>query len=230
VICGSDNSTAGLDIIVKKINGRIFSAFLAAGTLLLIVVILYHQGETLLSLHGYLQDRVNPYVFLLLMLILPIIGVPFSIFLLLVGLKFGIPGGLFFTGLLMGLHMICTYYIVHSFLRRWIITLLKRLKFPAYGSKSTLNTWHLVIFMLIPGLPYAAKNNLLALSGIAFKRYLIINWATQFPMSIPLVLAGAAVIEMNPLTISIVALLLVLVVFLQQYARKKFGDSQQKGC
>jgi uncharacterized membrane protein YdjX (TVP38/TMEM64 family) len=195
---------------------------------LVIAVLVYYQGDVVVRLHDYLQNDVNSFVFLLLMLILPVIGAPLSIFVLLIGIKFGILIGLVVTALLMGLHMICTYYIVHSFLRSWIIKLLRRLNLPAYPSKRTLNTWHLVIFMLIPGLPYAIKNNLLALSGIEFKRYLLINWSTQFPMSIPLVLAGAAVIEMNPLTISIVFFLLVLVVFLQQYARKKFGESQEE--
>lgn len=201
------------------------TAFWIVAAAVLIFVLAYHQGDAVVRLHDYLQNHVNPFIFLLLMLILPIIGAPLSIFVLLVGLKFGLLIGLMITALLMGLHMICTYYIVHSFLRGWIIKLLKRLDLPAYTTKRTLNTWHLVIFMLIPGLPYAIKNNLLALSGIEFKRYLLINWTTQFPMSIPLVLAGAAVIEMNPLTISIVFFLLVLVVFLQQYARKKFGES-----
>ncbi len=196
---------------------------------LLIAALFYVQKDAVSSLHDYLQNNVNPFVFLLLMLVLPIIGAPLSLFVLLIGIKFGILGGLVLTGLLMGLHMICTYYVVHSFLRGWIIKLLKRLKLPSYPSKRTLNTWHLVIFMLIPGLPYTIKNNLLALSGIEFKRYLLINWTTQYPLSIPLVLAGAAVIEMNPLTISVVLMLLILVVFLQQYARRKFGESHEEG-
>ncbi len=196
---------------------------------LLIMVLVYYQGDAVLKLHDYLQNNVNPVVFLLLMLILPIAGVPLSIFLLLVGIKFGILWGVLLTGVLMFFHMIITYYIVHSFLRSWIIKILKRTKLSSFTTKRTLNTWHLLIFMLIPGLPYAAKSFLLALSDIGFKRYLVINWSTQFPMSIPLVLAGAAVIEMNPLTLSMVFLLLVLVVFLQQYARKKFGESQAGG-
>jgi len=193
---------------------------------LLIMVLVYYHGDAVLKLHDYLQNNVNPFAFVLLMLILPIAGVPLSIFLLLVGIKFGILWGVLLTGVLMFFHMIITYYIVHSFLRNWIIKLLKRTKLSSFTTKRTLNTWHLVIFMLIPGLPYAAKSCLLALSDIEFKRYLVINWSTQFPMAIPLVLAGAAVIEMNPFTLSMVFLLLVLVVFLQQYARKKFGESQ----
>ncbi len=196
--------------------------------LLLIVLLVFHQRDVIFNLHDYLQNSIDPLVFLLLMLVLPIFGAPLSIFLLLVGIQFGILGGLLITALLMVLHMICTYYIVHSFLRTWVIKVLKRLKLSRYTSKRTLNKWHLVIFMLIPGLPYTIKNNLLALSGIGFRPYLLICWITQFFMSIPLVLAGAAVIEMNPLIISLVLSLLILVVFLQQYARKKFGESQDK--
>lgn len=205
---------------------RLTLAVLVIVASLAVILLIYYQRDAVGDLHEYLQNRVNPAVFLLLMLILPITGVPLSIFLLLVGIKFGILWGIVLSGVLMCFHMIFTYWLVHSFLRSWIIRFMNSVELSAYASRRTLNTWHLVIFMLIPGLPYAIKNNLLALSGIEFKRYLLINWSTQFPMSVPLVLAGAAVIEMNPLTLSIVFLLLVMVVFLQQYARKKFGESQ----
>ena len=85
--------------------------------LLLIVLLVFHQKDVIFNLHDYLQNSMDPYVFLLLMLVLPIFGAPLSIFLLLVGIQFGILGGLLITALLMGMHMICTYYIVHSFLR-----------------------------------------------------------------------------------------------------------------
>ena len=169
---------------------RLTLAILLIIAAFVIIILVYYQGDVILRLHDYLHNNVNPVAFILLMLILPVVGVPLSLFLLLVGIKFGILWGVFLTGMLMCFHMIITYYIVHSFLRSWIIKLLKRTKLSSLTTKRTLNTWHLLIFMLIPGLPYAAKNCLLALSDIEFKRYLLINWITQFPMSVPLVLAA----------------------------------------
>jgi uncharacterized membrane protein YdjX (TVP38/TMEM64 family) len=174
------------------------------------------------NLHEYLQYRVDPFLFLLLMLILPILGVPFSAFLVLVGMKFGLPRGLFFTALLMLIHMAITYFLVHSFLRNWILKLLKKLNLPDSFERKIASRWHLFFFMLVPGLPYAIKNFLLALSGLPLGPYLMINWLAQFGLSVPFIITGTAIIELNPVIISSAVLLLIMVLLIQSYAKRKY--------
>ena len=174
------------------------------------------------NLHEYLQYRVDPYLFLVLMLVLPIIGAPLSAFLVLVGMKFGIPKGLFFTALLMLIHMAITYFLVHSFLRNWILKLLKKLNPPDSFERKVASRWHLFFFMLVPGLPYAIKNFLLALSGLPLGPYLMINWLAQFGLSVPFIITGTAIIDLNPVIIASAVLLLIIVFLMQRYAKRKY--------
>lgn len=174
------------------------------------------------TLHEYLQYRVDPYLFLVLMLFLPIIGAPLSAFLVLVGMKFGIPKGLFFTALLMLIHMAITYFLVHSFLQNRILKLLKKLNLPDSFERKVASRWHLFFFMLVPGLPYAIKNFSLALSGLPLGPYLMINWLAQFGLSVPFIITGTAIIDLNPVIIASAVLLLIIVFLMQRYAKRKY--------
>lgn len=215
--------------LTKKLTRKHVVISLTLLMLLATIFFVLKEPEPLQSLHDYLQYRVNPYVFLLLMLLLPIVGVPISVFLVLVGMKFDVAGGLFFSALLMSFHMVCTYYLVHSFLRDWIIKWLKSLNLlPFAAERVSPSRWHLFLFMLVPGLPYAVKNNLLALSGIPFGPYLLINWTAQFGLSIPLVLAGTAVMDMDPAIIASAVFMLIIILLLQRYAKQKYHAIMEK--
>ena len=196
--------------------------------LLVVIFFILQHPDPIQNMHDYLQFHVSPHVFLLLMMVLPIVGAPLSVFLLLVGMKFGIAGGIFFTAVLMAIHMVCTYYIIHSFLRGWIINLLTVLNLPFPAQRLNPSRWQLFLFTLVPGLPYTVKNNLLALSGIPFRTYLLINWTSQFFLSIPRVLAGTAIIELDPLIIAVAIFLLFIVFVLQRYAKQKYKKAREK--
>jgi uncharacterized membrane protein YdjX (TVP38/TMEM64 family) len=169
-----------------------------ASILLLVGIWCYvHSDQPLEGLWDFLERRVNPLLFITLMLILPIFGVPLTPFLLLAGIKFGLVEGMLLSAAAMLGHMVVVYYLVHSFLRRWIIALLHRLHIAVPEQQAPPGWWPAALFMLIPGLPYAVKNTLLALSAMPFVPYLAINWATQFSLSLPFILFGGAVVEMN---------------------------------
>lgn len=203
------------------------------GTALAILLILsayvIYQHEPSAVLKHYLESRISPALFLFLMLFLPILGVPISIFLVMIGMKFGIVEGTLLSALVMLLHMVFTYYLVHSFLRAWITSLLRYCNIPIPPeTKKPPSHRHAIIFMLIPGLPYVAKNNLLALAGLSFVPYLLINWTTQFALSVPLILLGGAVTETN-LSVLAVALTLVLGSYiLQRYIRQKYREARTR--
>jgi uncharacterized membrane protein YdjX (TVP38/TMEM64 family) len=171
-------------------------------------------------MRSYLESHIHPGIFIALMLILPIVGAPISVFLVLVGMKFGIVEGILLSAVLMFLHMAITYYLVHSFFRSWITRLLKSYNMIIPDIGNSYNRWHALAFMLIPGLPYAVKNNLLALGGIPFTPYMVINWTAQFGLSIPLIILGGAVIEMN-LSILGIAIVLLLASLLLKYSMRK---------
>ncbi len=214
--------------LMKRLTRKQLVIPLVLLILLVVIYFILYPPDPIQNLHDYLQFHVSPQGFLLLMMVLPILGAPLSVFLLLVGMKFGIAGGVFFAAVLMAIHMVCTYYIINSFLRGWIVNLLTVLNLPFPAQRLNPSRWQLFLFALVPGLPYAVKNNLLALTGIPFGIYLLINWTSQFVLSIPLVLAGTAIIELDPLIITVAIFLLFIVLLLQRYAKQKYREAREK--
>ena len=209
---------SGLNIRQLTITGTILIVALAVG---IYVVYKYDPAETLKT---YLESGVHPAVFLSLMLVLPLLGVPISIFLVLIGMKFGIVAGLFLSAVIMFCHMAITYYLVHTFMRQWIVKMLAPYKVSIPRLREDKNRWHAFFFMLIPGLPYIAKNNLLALAEVPFVSYMTINWTAQYGLSIPMIILGGAILEMNLKILSIAVALILAGYLLQHYLRKKYRN------
>lgn len=193
---------------------------MALGVLLLLIIgfaaYLIHNYDPVPIISDYLEHQVSNWLFIVLMLVLPILGIPVSLFLILVGIKFGIGSGLLLSALLMLSHMVITYFIVHSFLRDLVIRLMHYFKIPVPPmEKHEINRWQAFIFMLVPGLPYVVKNNLLAMTGIPLGSYIIISWTSQFGLSIPLILMGGAIMEMDAVILIIACILALAVYFLK---------------
>ncbi|MDF1578594.1 MAG: hypothetical protein P1P81_09160 [Desulfobulbales bacterium] len=205
-------------------TGRAALAGGAALVLLVVAIYLIYRYEPAVALGEYLASRINPVIFLALMLVLPVVGIPITIFLVLVGIKFGIVQGLLLSAAIMPCHMALTYYLVHSFLRKWISALLKPYNVSIPKLKGRENRLRALIFMLIPGLPYAVKNNLLALAEVGFVPYMIINWLAQFGLSIPFIILGGAVMEMDRKILTAAVALLLAGYLSQAYLRKKYGN------
>jgi uncharacterized membrane protein YdjX (TVP38/TMEM64 family) len=210
--------------IVRQVTGGLLLVLLIAGGYLL-----YHFHLVGMLRH-YLEGYVPPSVFIVLMAILPVAGVPISLFLVLVGMKFGIAGGILLTAALMSFHMATTYYLVHTLLRDRIARLLRRFRVSTPTLLKNYTTWQVVIFMLVPGLPYVVKNNLLALAGLRFLRYMTINLSTQYLHSIPLIVLGGAAIQRNVAILAVALLLLMLGFLVQQYfKRRSLARSRKSG-
>lgn len=195
------------------------------GGLILLIAggLLLHHFDLSGILKDYLSSHVPPAVFIVLMAILPILGAPIAVFLLLVGMKFGVAAGILLSAVLMAFHMAVTYYLVHFLLADRIARLLQHFKVSMPTILRNYTTWQVVIFMLVPGVPYAIKNNLLALAGYRFAPYMAINWSTQYGHGIPLIIMGGAVMEMNLAILGIALLLLLIFSLVQRHLRKKFS-------
>lgn len=185
------------------------------------------QHDPTVYLKTYLEE-VDPLIFFFLMVLLPVGGAPISIFLVLVGMKFGLVSALALSGLSMLAHMVMSYYLVDSFLEGWLSRLLKSLRMSIPSLKGENRYWHAFLFMLIPGLPYTMKNYALALAGVSFLPYILINWTAQFTMSIPLIVVGKGLIEMDPLILGAAGILLLSVYLLHYYLRKRARMLQQR--
>lgn len=204
------------------------------GTILAILLIaggyLFFTFDLAGMLKSYLESHIHPGLFIALMAFLPVFGVPINPFLVLVGMKFGIYGGVLLSGVLMSFHMAFTYILVHFVFRDRVARLLARFKVSLPTVLAGYTLWQVIVFMLVPGVPYAVKNNLLALAGYRFAPYMAINWSTQYGHGIPMIVLGGAVVEMEFAILGIALALLVLGFLLQRYLKRRFAGRGRGGA
>jgi uncharacterized membrane protein YdjX (TVP38/TMEM64 family) len=184
--------------------------FIIVGAVFLISIFFSYNPARLIT--QYLSSDTNSFVFACLMAVLPLAGFPISIFLVLVGMIYGITGGILITGAIMLFHIIMTYYLVHSLFRPLINKMMRKfdVEIPQLPGKNKKGLAFL--FMLTPGLPYSMKNYLLALTELPFFQYLLIAWLAQFGFSIPFIVLGKSMVQKN-----LMVLLLVVLVLLAGY-------------
>jgi len=114
-------------------------------------------------------EQVNEPLALALMATLPIVGFPISAVYLAVGAIFGPAwGGLVVTGITL-VHLAVTHVLARTLLRRRIEEWRKRWtqKLPVISEGDNLSLVAMII--IVPGLPYVARNGLLAVSGIRLR-------------------------------------------------------------
>lgn len=92
----------------KLIIGLALITLVAAAVYILIVFDLFHQVTALIN------ENTPPELFVGLMLLLPLAGVPLTLFLLLLGAKFGVVTGLLILEVMLPLHMIAAYVLAHA--------------------------------------------------------------------------------------------------------------------
>lgn len=207
-------------LLVRKIT-MLWLSLIVAAAILLYLFLSYNPTHLLFQ---YLKGDANAYVFVILMAVLPLAGMPISIFLILVGMLFGMTGGFVLTGALMLFHLVTTYYLVHSFVRPRLIRILDRLQLAVPKLPRRRRKRIGFVFMILPGLPYSVKNYLLALAEMPLKPYLIISWISHFGLSIPFIILGRGVIQLNPMILCIAVLLISLGLVLQHYLRRHYRN------
>lgn len=208
---------AGLKYLILIVGGCVVAVGIA--------VLLYSTGgyEMFLEL---LRKEVSPTLFFVLMSVLPAAGFPMSPFLVMAGLKFGFLMGVTVAGLTTLIHLVCAFGVGRSFLRPWIIRVLKHRKHSiprlSRGGKY-LTTFLIVAF---PGLPYSFKNYLLALSDLPLTTYLGLTWIAQMLVALPFVGLGEAAGQMH-LAFGAIVVLIILggILMMRLAARRHRGKS-----
>jgi uncharacterized membrane protein YdjX (TVP38/TMEM64 family) len=138
----------------------------------------------------WINQDMQTFPFVLLFLALPLVGFPISVFLLLLGALFDTGPALLITFGGMAIHQVLTYltgnYLLRPFIERQLAK--RKTHLPQFPKKGFV--WPSVAFIALPGLSYAVKNYIFALSGVPFRYFFPISWLIQAVMSIPLVIAG----------------------------------------
>ncbi|HET7537263.1 MAG TPA: hypothetical protein VFJ90_12465, partial [Candidatus Didemnitutus sp.] len=119
-----------------------------------------------------LLEGINRPLALLAMALLPIVGFPISAVYLAAGALFG-PwiGGAVVAGATL-VHVTVTHLLAHTVLRRYLERGQKKWRERLPGIPSTESAALVAMIVIMPGLPYLARNGLLVFSGVPF-RYLL---------------------------------------------------------
>ena len=113
----------------------------------------------------------NPVAVVTLMATLPLAGFSIGIFYLVAGAKFGVVMGGVVVAAATAFHLVATHWIARSFLHGPLKRFFARRKHQLPAIPEGENASISVMAALVPGLPYFARNYLLALSGIPLRTY-----------------------------------------------------------
>ena len=166
--------------------------WLSAAVLAAALLYAWQGDNTLAWIASGFSENTPPALFLLMFLVLPLIGFPISVFLVLIGVKFGSLWGVLILFVGIAAHLLASYRIANSFLHgpieRGLVDLGYRL--PQVPPHRVL--WFSSLFMVVPGLPYTVKNYALALCGVPFTVYFFSGFVFQGAMGVPFVVLGDA--------------------------------------
>ena len=185
--------------------------------LLCIMSILYltYKNNVFAYMTYVINEQTHPVVFILLFILLPIVGFPVILFLILLGIKFGIETGMLIMFLCLPIHLVSSFLLANNFLKPLIENFAKKkgYRFPQIPESRLI--WFSILFMAIPGLSYTMKNYIFALSGISLRYYILIGYLVNSLLGIPFIVAGHAMMGRS--------FLLLIVIFLFLLAAYKFG-------
>lgn len=121
------------------------------------------------TVHAY-AERLNGGVAFLLLTVLPLVGFPVTVLHVAVGIRFGVPLGLTLVAASVLLQLLASYALVHLFRDKFA----KRLEPVKKRIPKTAHSSMTLFTMLLPGVPYFAKNYVLPLLGVPLRTYLLI--------------------------------------------------------
>ena len=186
------------------------------------LALLYHEVD--LETVRTHAARLNGGIAFLLLTILPLVGCPVSVLHVAAGMRFGTPLGLALVGLSVLLQLLASYGLVHwrrhFFARRFKAV---REKIPP-GAHLPVT----VFTMLVPGVPYFAKNYTLALIGVPLRLYLGVCLPLHVAHAVVAVAFGGQSHELTLgrglLILAYVAVLLAISWWALRRLRTKLGD------
>ncbi|MBS3758214.1 MAG: hypothetical protein KGY61_06090 [Desulfobacterales bacterium] len=178
---------------------------------ILLAMYLMIRFDLLEQATALINKNTPAHLFLLLMLVLPLVGVPLSVFLFVLGIKFGIGYGILLLEIIMPLHILASYAIARMIRKPMVSFLVNRKNYHIPEIPENKTALFSFLLLAVPVFPYAVKNYILPLTGVPFRYCMWLNWAVQGTLSIPFVILGKSTADMNLLLFGItLAVLAVL--------------------
>lgn len=142
--------------------------------------------------------------------VLPLVGAPISIFLMAVGLKYGMAVGLLITGMCMAVHHLTAWFVAHTWLREKLERWLDKFDYEIPSIPKQHQTWFMFAFALAPGLAYVIKLYAIALTDMPLRKYFWVGWPVYTLSSFVLIGMGDAAGNTNRWLLLAMGICLVL--------------------
>lgn len=162
--------------------------------------------------------------FMAAFLVLPLLGFPISVFLLLAGVRFGLGGGMAVSAAGILFHHVAAYRLAHGLFRDRLRRRLERAGRAVPPIKPGHRAWLTALFAALHGPPYIAKLYLWALTDVPFRIYVWVGAPVYILFCLVPVGAGSAVMNWNPAWIYGLAGVSVVFVAAGFWLKGKFGD------
>lgn len=181
--------------------------------------------------HGYPQDLakviktdISPLAFVVLMVLLPLVGFPISIFLIVAGIRFGIPVAFLLWLVALPVHTLIGYAVAGN-LRPFLVRFFqKHTRYSIPTIRANREALFSFLFLAMPGLPYAVKNYLLPLTGVGFRYSVITNCIVQGILGLPFIILGKSSADMNMALFSASLLAIAALFIALRWLKSRFGN------
>jgi uncharacterized membrane protein YdjX (TVP38/TMEM64 family) len=163
--------------------------------------------------------------FIAAFLVLPLLGFPVSILLVLAGIRFGLGGGMAMAAGGMLFHHFAAFRLAHGAFRQRVSDRLQRSGYSIPAIKAEHRVWFTALFAAIHGPPYAAKLYLLALTDIPFRIYLWAGAPVYILFCLIPVGAGSTVMRFDATWIYIILAVSSMFLLAGYRLKRRFGKS-----
>ena len=195
---------------------------IAAAAGFLIKYDLFHQVTALIN------ENTPAKLFVPLMIFLPLMGVPLTFFLLLLGLKFGVLSGLFLLEAIIPIHILIAYLLARGVRNPIESYLVKRKNYQIPEVPEGKAFIFSFLTLTFPVFPYSVKLYLLPLAGVKFRYCFWLNWAIQGVMCIPFVMLGRSAADLNATMFGVTVLVIMAMFIFLRWAKKQYVELQKE--
>jgi len=163
---------------------------------------------------------------IVLFLLLPLLGFPISIFLVVMGIRFGLAAGMAISAVIVFLHNLAAYHLIHGFFRNPVRRFVERAGYAIPSIPKAHRVWFTALFAAVHGPPYWVKLYLLALTDVPFRIYFWIGAPVYAAFCVVPIAAGSAVADFNATWIFALVAALIVLPLGAFWLRRRFGDGE----
>ena len=140
--------------------------------------------------------------FIVAFFVLPLVGFPVSLFLLLTGIRFGLGPGMALSAAAVIFHHLAAFFLAHGWFRHPARHRLERAGYAIPPISAGHRAWFMLVFAAVRGPPYIAKLYLIALTDVPFRIYFWIGVPVAILFCLVPVGAGTALMSFDPTLVS----------------------------